>query len=82
MVAGSRRAPSNASMHCLISGSDAHSRSRMAARWRGSAASTAALKTASIRLRINGHGLVLGKGLTPILWPPATHLMVDLTGAA
>jgi hypothetical protein len=50
MVAGPRCTPSNASTHRLISGSDAHSRSRMAVLWRGSAASTAALKTASIRL--------------------------------
>ena len=52
LIEDGRRLPvrlSNASTHCLISISDAHSRSRMVVRWTGSAASTAALKTASIR---------------------------------
>jgi hypothetical protein len=49
MVVGSRCALSIASTHCLISVSDAHSRSRMAVRWTGSSALTAALNTACTR---------------------------------
>ena len=64
MVACSRCALSNASTHCLSSVSDAHSRSRMAVRSTGSAAWTAALKTASIRFASTAMAIFLGKELT------------------